>query len=337
VRYFNLLYWLIGLGLLAAVVSEIEISQVLSQVAQVGWGFAVILAVYFIGFSVDAFTWLMALLKPPLTLMWLIRTWVVRIVGEFFNYVIPAGGMGGEPVKAVLLKKYYAVPYGDSVAAIIVAKTVNMLALVLFLTGGMAFTLASPDLPGSFKVVGGAGLAGVGVATLLFFVVQRAKMFSVAGTWLSGWRIGRRLVGVLHHVHDLEDRFQQFYSGHKRRFFAAVVLAIVAWLMGVVEIYYAMRFLGRPVTVVEAWIIEAVAQMVRTGTFFIPASIGAQEGAFLLVCTAVTGSPQLGAAVAVVRRVRELTWVILGMLLAMMFPLAKSEIAEGVGFGERGP
>ena len=50
---------------------------------------------------------------------------------------------------------------------------------------------------------------------------------------------------------------------------------------------------------VDAWIIEAVAQLVRTGTFFIPASIGAQEGAFMLVCAAMTGSPALGVAVAV--------------------------------------
>jgi len=82
-----------------------------------------------------------------------------------------------------------------------------------------------------------------------------------------------------------------------------------------------MYFLGHPVSFVDAWIIEAVAQLVRTGTFFIPASIGAQEGAFMLVCAAMTGSPVLGVAVAVVRRIREIVWIVWGMGLGLMYTL----------------
>ena len=59
----------------------------------------------------------------------------------------------------------------------------------------------------------------------------------------------------------------------------------------------------------------------RSGTFFIPASIGAQEGAFLLVYTAITGSPSLGIAVALVRRLREVLWIGWGVALGSLFSL----------------
>ena len=60
------------------------------------------------------------------------------MVGESFNAVIPAGGMGGEPVKTVMLKTHYGVDYREGTASLILAKTINMIALVIFLIGGFA-------------------------------------------------------------------------------------------------------------------------------------------------------------------------------------------------------
>ena len=68
--------------------------------------------------------------------------------------------------------------------------------------------------------------------------------------------------------------------------------------------------------------IEAIAQMVRAGTFLIPASIGAQEGAFMLVYTVITGSPALGIAVAMTRRFREVLWLVWGASVGLRFSLS---------------
>ncbi len=92
-------------------------------------------------------------------------------------------------------------------------------------------------------------------------------------------------------------------------------------MIGVFETYYALTFLGADVTIRDAWIIEAMAQMMRMGSFFIPASIGVQDGAFVLMCTAITGSPSLGVAVALVRRFREIIWVGAGFGLGSVFSM----------------
>ena len=111
------------------------------------------------------------------------------------------------------------------------------------------------------------------------------------------------------------------------------MLAFVNWLLGAVEIYYTLLFLGHPISWADAWIIEAVAQLVRTGTFFIPASIGAQEGAFLLVCGAITGSPTLGVSVSVVRRLREVIWIVWGFTLGSILSMKPGLVPEGDGDG----
>lgn len=149
--------------------------------------------------------------------------------------------------------------------------------------------------------------------------MQRLKLFSVAGSWVSRWRLAQRVEQILEHVREVDERFVGFYSRHRGRFAGAIALASANWTIGVFEIYYTMVFLEHPISLTEAWMIEAIAQMVRAGTFLIPASIGAQEGAFMLVYTVVTGSPALGLAVAMIRRFREILWLIWGALVGVRF------------------
>ena len=140
-RYLKLLYLLVGLALLAFVLSEINIGELVARVGQVGWGFVVILAIHLVAFLIDSLSCQLALLVVPVSMPWLYRVWKVRMVGEVFNAVIPAAGMGGEPIKAMLLRKHYDVSYREATASLILAKTINMIALVIFLTAGFALIM----------------------------------------------------------------------------------------------------------------------------------------------------------------------------------------------------
>jgi hypothetical protein len=56
-------------------------------------------------------------------------------------------------------------------------------------------------------------------------------------------------------------------------------------------------------------------QLVRAGSFFIPLSLGAQEGGLILIFTSLGMAGPMGLAVSFVRRIRELVWIALGLLL----------------------
>ena len=317
-RYANAIYLLIGVALLGVIAYETDLAEVAVWVRKIGWGMAVVLGLYFAVFLIDSFTWQMTLTSVPLGGVWLYRMWKVRLVGEAFNSVMPAAGMGGEPLKAVLLRKHYGLTYKDGAASIVLGKTVNMIALVMFAGGGFGLMLVSTPLPPSYTLFAGVGLLAFGAATLTFFSIQRLKMSSRLGSWIARRYRGRRLKGLLPHVQGAEDRIVRFYTSHKRRFAGAVLLALVAWLIGVLEVYVTLAFLGYPISLRDAWIIEAMAQLVRAGAFFIPAGLGAQEGAFLLMFAAMTGSPALGVAAAVVRRSREIVWITSGFALGSL-------------------
>ena len=330
-RYLKPVYLLIGLALLGYVLSRTDLAEVWAYSRQIGWGMAVIVALYFAAFLVDSLSWQLTFLKLGFGGSWGYRLWKARMVGEAFNMATPLASMGGAPVTAVLLKKHYGIGYREAVASLVLARTTNVIALVAFVAGGFLLMLDSPRLSVGYKTSAGLGLMAFAICIVLFFLVQRLKISSITGRWILRVRLSARLERLLHHVHDMEERLIEFYTGSRRRFAAALGLALVNWLLGAAELYATLWFLGNPVTVAEAWIIEAVAQLVRTATFFIPASIGAQEGAFVVICGAMTGQPALGLAVALVRRCREIVWILWGLLLGWQYsstPKAAEELSD---------
>jgi uncharacterized protein (TIRG00374 family) len=319
VSYLKFLYLALGVALLVVVVTQIDVGEVLRQTVQIGWGMAIILGLHCLSFLADAFAWQITLLSVPLDRRWLYRLWKVRMVGETFNVVIPAAGLGGEPLKAVLLKRHYGIDYREGIASLILSQTIIVIALVIFLVGGFVFMLRAPALPWPLDVVAGIGLAGIILGIVLIVALQHFRLTSILGVRLKRWRIGQRIEAVLHHVRDVEERLIVFYVHRRARFAAALVFSFIPWLIGVPEIYYAAAFLGHPISFADAWIIEAAVQMIRTGLSVVPAGLGAQEGIFLVFFSLLTGTPTLGASVALVRRVRELVWVLWGAAVGLTF------------------
>ena len=310
---------LTGLGLLWAVFAGIDITDIWRNAQAVGWGIVGVLVIYLLTFSIDSVSWQLALIYAPTNLQWMWRTFAVRMVGETYNNIIPAASMGGEPIKALLLKRHYAVPFHDSTASLILAKTINMVGLCLFLIIGFILMFETEKLPSVYKHTAGFGLVGMLIATGLFFFIQRLSITSAAGNWLNQWSLSKKTHWVVAQVRRMDETLVSFYTIHRVRFCAALTLAFANWFLGVVEIYFVLWLLDAPITWSEAWVIEAAAQMVRSGTFFIPLSIGAQEGVFLIVAGAITGLPALGLAVGLVRRYRELLWIALGYLMGVWY------------------
>ena len=327
-RYLKPLFLLLGLGLLAYVLTEVDLGAVGGRLSQLGvGGVAVVLGLYGVRFVVNTASWQLMLSSVRLDGAWLYRLWKVRMVGAVFNFALPAATMGGEPVKAVLLKKRHGIGYHESSASLVIAKTTNLIALIAFSAAGLLLMLSAGALPGPLALAAWAGLCALAVGVSGFFAVQRWGVASRLGGWLAARRFGRPLERVLAHVQDVDDRFAGFYHRRPRRFAAALALALCAWILGMIELYLIFRFLGHPISLAQAWIIESVVQLVRAGTFFIPANLGALEAGFVLIVEAMTGQPALGLAAALVRRARKLLWIAWGVWLGWRFSLEPSAAA----------
>ncbi len=133
---FKILFLIIGLLALIAIVWHIGLGPILEAVSHIGLlPFFIILLPMIVVYALEAWGWRLTL-GAYANRVGFLRLFAIRMAGETVNVTTPAAYMGGEPVKAYLLK-HDGVPIVESVASVITAKTTMTLAQVLFILLGL--------------------------------------------------------------------------------------------------------------------------------------------------------------------------------------------------------
>ncbi len=314
-RFLKPLFLILGLLLFVWALRKVDLSQVGDLLLKMGPGlFAVLLAFGPVTWF-DALSWKYAFKPEEAKAIHPFAIWRIRNIGEAFNAITPLGSMGGEPVKAHLLKEEYGLTYKQGVASQVVARTTLTVALILFMIPGTVLLFMDESIAETFKV---SSLTGMITFSILIFLFL---LFQITGT--LSWIVHglNRLFPTpiprpsLEHWVALCGMMSGYYRQHRGLFLKSIGFAFLGWVVGVLELYLTLYFLGIPVGIKELWIIESLLQLIRAGSFFIPLSLGVQEGGLILIFTSLGMAGPLGLAVSFVRRIRELVWIALGLLL----------------------
>jgi hypothetical protein len=83
------------------------------------------------------------------------------------------------------------------------------------------------------------------------------------------------------------------------------------------EAFLILSALGLPASLVAATVIEAFGSGVRFATFFVPASLGALEGANAGAFGALGWTATAGLAFSVGRRARQVVWIGVGVVILL--------------------
>jgi glycosyltransferase 2 family protein len=320
-KYIKFIFLGLGFALLGLILHQTNLKEVWQQITRIGWlGMAVVIIFYFLEFITDVFTWQLTFKSIPITPRWTARLFLIYMVGAAFNRVTPFASLGGEGFKAVMLKTHYQISYPETSASIILTKTLNTVSLVLFVAMGFFPLLVSPNFSNSFKTFTGLSLALFTSCIIMFFLVQRFRLSSRIVNRLGHSFLGDRLAKPLENLRSVDDRLVEFYT-NSTRFRNGLIVGFLNWPLGVLEIYFLMQFLQHPITFSDAWLFDSVAQLVRAGTFFIPANIGTLEGSLVVLGAGLTGSLELGLSISVIRRVKDILWILLGLLIWWLFSL----------------
>jgi uncharacterized protein (TIRG00374 family) len=309
-------------------VAKNDPAAIFASIVQLSWRLAIVLCFPVVLVMVlDTLGWRFAFLRASVafrTLLW------VRLAGEAFNLATPTAALGGEAVKVWLLRG--RVPLDVSVPSVIVAKTTITIAQGLFLLLGVALAwanspTASPLLYGMLWL-----LAIEAVALAGFVVAQTRGMLAWGGRLVTQLGLDHGHTDALGRIDDLLARF---YRTAPWRLALSIVFHLVAWLLGSIEGWLILTFLGVPVSLTTATVIEAFGTAVRFATFLIPASLGAAEGGYVVTFAALGLGSTTAVAFSLVRRIREALWVGLGLVVFALVrpgaePVADSPSLRGI-------
>jgi len=325
----RILLLLLGLAVFGWFVREVDPRLIWAELRQLGWFAPLVLLPYLAVYLTDTLGWRFAFgksLPGALSYAMLFR---IRWMGEAVSNVTPTAQLGGEAVKVYLLGKR-GFSTLQAVASVVIGKTIQFSAQVIFLTfGALASIRLFEDSASVRRAIAVVVVICAGSVMSLFWL-QRRGLFGSIIALMGKLRIRlKRFEAQLEALRGVDRRIIDYYRDERVHFASSLFFYLGGWILDTLEIMLVAYLMGVPLDWFQALAIEALIGVVKGFGSVAPGSIGIQETGIVLLCRLAGAPDSFGVAYAVVRRGRELTYAGLGWL--MLF-LEESTIR---GFSER--
>jgi glycosyltransferase 2 family protein len=310
-KYLRIIGVIIGFSVLGYLVHKAGFPMIRQSLGLLGWRYLIVLASALAWDWVNTIGFQKAFRKRMLKTSFL-RLFEIRIVGETFNALLPSGYVGGEPLKAKFLAA--DMPLHEATSSVLVAKVAQSISLVIYLILGLAMIPLNRGSPlGQRAVQVGIGLLAIGIG--LFAALIARGSFSQGVSWLHRWTRHPWLKSQESRLMRLDESLREFFMHEKKQFLQSLLWHSFGWFVSAMEVPLIFYLLGHPITWQQGWFMAAMAQLGTSVALAIPAGIGFYEGGHYLAATILRLPPSLGLSVGLIRRVRELCWHGIGVLL----------------------
>jgi len=237
---------------------------------------------------------------------------VYRLAGQSVSAVIPSAKLGGDPLRAYYLVRR-PTPAAESLASVALDRMLEVGSSAIFAVL-FALVLVQRGVP---ALEGALVTVSIGfVATMVGLGVTIRRLRSGAGVVAAVARAMRldRLETVQSHLGTLEAAEERAGALLARPVLLAGAfgIGVVASLVVLLEYHVLLRAFGLP-----ASLVAVVAAIFATGAAHsmpVPAGVGVLEGAQMFVFGALGHPPEVGLAVGLAVRLRELCWTVPGLL-----------------------
>jgi hypothetical protein len=194
----------------------------------------------------------------------------------------------------------------------------DVLAQWLFLTGGVGFALTYFHLPTVARVAALASLLGLGGLVIWMTWGLRRGAFGPAIAWLGRFRLfARHTARMQDAAARLDATIGEFYREKSGHFGWATAWCLLGWCGGLLETYLVLRLLSSTHGWATAVAIESLAMVLNNILLFIPGRVGSAEGVRVGVYALLGLTAAQGTAYALVRRGRELLWLVPGFVVLL--------------------
>jgi uncharacterized protein (TIRG00374 family) len=317
-RRAQLLFFVAGTIALFVLIVRADPRQLLADVREAGWAVPAIVGVYGLVYTLNTVAWRLTMIEPPR--LSFARAWVVNVAAFAINYLTPFASIGGEPYKIVAASQWMGARNGA--ASVLNYRLVHMQAhLLVFLSGvAIAFfflppgTIATPLL--LFVAVILVALTALLLAVHREGVIER--LFDLAGKLPLIGRFVLRLEPRREGLIEVDRQLIAFHRSSRARYYGALFLEYMARVFSMFEFFIIARAVGHPVSFGTAFLIGGFSSLIVNLFFFMPFNVGSKEGGLYVIFAALGLPARLGVAAAVVSRLREITWIAIGLLLVLL-------------------
>ncbi len=316
------LFLLIALVFLVLFLMEIDPQLCLEQLKQVGFGIVPIILVSFFAYLFATLAWQLcyyAGFKSQI-LSRLRIFFVIRQIGESLATINPTGVVGGDALKYVLMGSH-DLEKDKAIVSLSLLRVLTIVSFIILLVVGMMLLVVNGlqefnIIILSFILVF-VGILTFGLCKLLFS--SKLWLYKISLKLSSLFRF-KKTVSYLHRIEKLNRSTVKARSLHVNVLFVALILLLVHWLFGAIEFLLILHYLGYNISLLDAFILEIGTSFARSVLSFIPGQIGVEEysNKLFLQLVGIEGEG-VWIAVSIIRRIRQLFWIGLGVALYLRY------------------
>jgi uncharacterized protein (TIRG00374 family) len=280
----------------------------------------------------SVFRWKLILLSQnhKIKFIYLVKSY---LAGYGVSYITPSAKLGGEPVRAALLKRY-GLKTHESLSTIIIDKSLELSGSALFFVIGAVILVLNYALPDNLKFlivivsIIFLGLIGFGIyqivnekgfilSTYKFFRLHKLKKFK---------NLTKKLI-------DIEKLIIKFYKKDKKHFFSALFIMAIAWGLMFAEFKVAMLIFGFDANLLQIFLTFSVV-----GAAYlipVPFAMGTLEGGQVALFNTIGLDSAIGFGVGLLTRARDSIIAAIGLTIATYYGVAKKKnITKSYQFNE---
>ncbi len=246
----------------------------------------------------------------------------LRFVREGINVLLPVASVGGDVLGGRLLT-FWGVTGALAAASILVDMLILISTQFLFtLSGVLLLSRFEGETAAALSSWALHVLAVAGAVLAAFFVFQRRGGARLVERRLAA--LSRRFVREAEpdpsgadRAGSVQDALDAVWAGDRAGpLVHAVLLHLVAWMLGAAEIWIALACIGVEVSLIQVVVLESLAQAVKSAAFVVPSGLGVQEGGFIVAGGLFGIDAETAIALSLIKRVPD---VVLGLPALMLW------------------
>jgi len=298
-------------------IANTDFKSVQKELMQVGANFGFILVTTGFAYLLGTWSWRICLGKEALKIS-MYRLFVIRLIGETVGLFNPSSIVGGDMVKAQLLKNHH-IDSGTASQSVLSSRTTAILSQVFLFMVAICWLMLSGHRQQTLAITGPFIYLVVLILLLLHVLLLQwlgspAKMPYQHSTALNWYTKIKNSVGK--HLVQLKN----FYQYDKKRFWQSYLVAALHWVAGSLELYFILYFLGFKAHLIQGLALDMSIIGIKSCAAFIPGQLGVEEMAnkITLAMIGISGG-NIWITVSILRRTRQLIWIFMGVVFLCFF------------------
>ena len=353
------LFFIIGVVTVVVMFFSFDMSfaDLWHRICDAGYWLIPILGLWIFIYAMNAVSWGMITsnVKEKHHRIGLWRTYKLTISGYALNYTTPVAGLGGEPYRIMELSKDIGNQRATS-SVILYVMTHILAHFIFWLVGIVIFVVLA--LMGKAECTIGVAIMTVIATTIISFGIYATSLGYRHGLVFKAVKVMGRIPGLgrlairtlRRHGHtflNIDEQIRMLNQQDKRTFYGSLLVEFLSRMVQSLEIFFMLQLAGAGsenlgMLYLQSVVILTVTTILSNLLGFLPMQLGGQEGGIaigLALMGIVSGEALL--CIGVICRVREIFWIIVGLVLMKINQKVKMKtaviMAAGMGtrFGDK--